>query len=488
MEIKNKYNMYIQIMLYIVSALMVTISMPPFYNIPILGFIALVPIILGLRLYQTKNRLIPVIFFGLIYTSICYSWYIDVFSSIWGYILIVAVAFWHTNLILRGIKSEKIFSKKMQIFILPIFYSSFEFLQRHIPFVKEWWFIAYPKTSWGFPEALWGLSIFGITGVTFIMIFSNNVIAKIIQNLLNKEKISNFLYLSVFMIILYLGFGFYYVDNSEIQQTYTVGVVSDMANDISGQSKEGLYVEDKDISEKILNINLGLSEKIARNSDFIVWSENEFFNYNDKEIINKLKKFSQDTDTILVVDSYINNKNLYDVATLIDSEGIKYYAKKKYLFSDEKKAGFISSDDEIETFNINDINVGLGVCYDYHFEDIIKTQAFNDAKLILMPRDDDMNKNKKFPYYHSTDAVFRAIENNVAVVSANTNGSSIIVDSNGKIKAYSKINEKGALNSQITIRNGKTIYTRYGNWFAILLILFFVVVLGKKFYIKHIKE
>ncbi len=100
------------------------------------------------------------------------------------------------------------------------------------------------------------------------MILTNNTLAKIIQSIIRKEKVSKILYINIFIVILYLGFGFYYINNYTPQSTFIVGVVSDMANDISGQANEGLYVEDKEISKKILNTNLDLSNMIAKDTDF----------------------------------------------------------------------------------------------------------------------------------------------------------------------------------------------------------------------------
>ncbi len=204
--------------------------------------------------------------------------------------------------------------------------------------------------------------------------------------------------------------------------------------------------------------------------------KNEFFNFNDEKILDELKKFSKQTKSFMVVDSYIQKEKLYDAAVLITPDNsIGGFAKKTYLFSDEIEAGFSPNDDEIRTFMANNLRVGLGVCYDFHFIDIVKELAHQNAKLILMTRDDDMNRNKFFPFYHSTDAVFRAIENNVAIASANTNGASIVVMPNGKISAYSEINKLSANIGKSYISNKKTIYTKYGEWFSYLLIVVFLI-------------
>ncbi len=454
--------------------------MPPFLNIPFLSFVVLVPAILALRLYRNQNNtLLLVVFYGLIYTSVAYIWYVDVFSSIWGYILIVAVAFWHSRLISGGVKLEDKVSSKISIFILPFTYATLEFVQRNIPYVKDWWFIAFPKTAWGFPESLWLLSITGITGVTFIMMLSNSTIAKIIQNKIEGKKNSKIVFINIGLIVLYVAFGFYYINNNNCTDSYNIAVISDMANDISGQTNEGLYVNDEKIIDVILQKNFKLSKEVVDKSDFIVWSENEFFNFNNKNILDKLKKFANQNDNFLVVDAYIKNNNLlYDSAVLITPNNeVGGFSKKTYLFNDEIKAGFVPNNDEISTYMADTVRVGLGVCYDFHYVDIVKKLSNKDAKLILMTRDDDMYRNKFFPYYHSTDAVFRAIENNVAIASANTNGASIVVNTNGKITAYSPINQVSADIGRICISKHRTIYTKYGDWFAYLLIIILVIII-----------
>ncbi len=381
-------------------------------------------------------------------------------------------------------------------------FSLLEFLQRNLPFVKEWWFIPYPKTQWGFPESLWLLSITGITGLTFLMVLANSTLAKIIQNKIEKKKNSKILFLNLFLIIFYLAYGYFYIENNEKEskQNYSIAVISDMANNISGVKKEGLYIENKKITNKILQQNLELSQKFSNKVNFIVWSENEFFNFNDKEIIKKLQTFASNSNSYLIVDSYMKEPSLdsfkitdgyrkFDVATLIYPQNKNIdYVKKTYLFSEEKKENFVSSDEGIKNFKVKDTKIGMGVCYDFHFLDIVRSLAKDGVKIILMPRDDDMNRNKYFPYYHSTDTVFRAIENNVAIASANTNGGSIVVNPNGKIVVYSPVNKISADIGEVFTNNKITFYTKYGEIFTYTLFFIFALILFFDFINKRRKS
>ncbi len=476
-----KKNIVKEVILYALSAVLLILTMPAFFDLPLVGFIALVPAIIGIRIYSNKkSSYLLFIFYGLIYSIFAYSWFKDIFSGIWGYLLIIAVALWHSNLMRRGVMLEIKVPDKFNVFIFPIFYATFEFLQRNIPFIKDWWFIPYAKTSWGFPEGLWILSVTGITGVTFLMILSNSTVAKIIENKIQNKKQSKLLLLNIIIIIAYLSYGFYYINiEKEIDvKKYSIGVVSDMANEITGGSIEGGYVDNDELSENIINQNLELSNLVAKQSDFIVWSENEFFDVDDTKVLNRLREFSKDNNINLVIDGYLNGKKnkgeLYDVAVLLGkNQKLVNIVKKKYLFHSEIDNGFKPSNDIAKAIPIDNTKVGMGVCYDFHFVDVVRDLAKDGARIILMPRDDDMNRNKYFPLYHSTDGVFRAIENKVAFASANTNGGSIVIDYKGRIKAYSDVNTKSSVIGRVDVldKSKRTIYNIYGEWFGYLLLV-----------------
>ncbi len=459
------------------SAVLLTLTMPPFFNIPLLGFFALVPAIVALRMYRSRRTmLLTVVFFGLIYTSVSYSWYVDIFPSVWGYVLIVAVAFWHSGLMRNGVQFEKVLPEKLQVFALPVVYALLEFAQRSIPVVREWWFIPYPKSQWGFPGGLQLLSLTGITGLTFLMILSNSTIAQIVQNFIEKKRQSKILFLNIALVACVVSVGFYTANkstHSAEKNTYTVGLVSDMANTLTREEHEGGYVQEKELTRQILRENLFLGKTILPDADFMVWSENEFFDFDDNEILDELKMVAHQSGTYMVVDSYKRGREgLYDTALLIapDKE-LAGFSEKIHLFSEEKAAGFLPSPHPPRAIQTEKLKVGLGVCYDFHFTDVVKLLAKDGAKFILMPRDDDMNQNRFFPVFHATDAVFRAVENRVAVGSANTNGASILVDPAGKILSLSPVNTASGVIGVVSIGdNGPTVYTRLGDWFAWLLL------------------
>lgn len=103
----------------------------------------------------------------------------------------------------------------------------------------------------------------------------------------------------------------------------------------------------------------------------------------------------------------------------------------------------------------------------------------NGARVLFFPTDDDMHKNSAFPYFHASDAIFRALEYTVPVISANTNGVSIIVSADGRVQKLSLVNEKSAIIADVGLKQKSTFYERFGKWFGYLLVSVLVFTLLK---------
>lgn len=144
---------------------------------------------------------------------------------------------------------------------------------------------------------------------------------------------------------------------------------------------------------------------------------------------------------------------------------------KVHLFSGEREFGFTAGVNDGKVFETPYGQVGLGVCYDYLYIDVVQKLARNGANIMLMPTDDDMNSDAMFPFYHAADAIFRAVEHRVAFASAGTNGISLVVDPYGRVTAMSGVNERTAVYGETFTVQEQTLYTRFGDWFGWLMII-----------------
>jgi apolipoprotein N-acyltransferase len=74
------------------------------------------------------------------------------------------------------------------------------------------------------------------------------------------------------------------------------------------------------------------------------------------------------------------------------------------------------------------------------------------------------------PFQHFSMAVFRAVENRRPVVRAANTGISAFILPNGKIMEQSDLFTQALLTKEIPLADsGLTLYTRYGDFFAIAL-------------------
>jgi len=123
--------------------------------------------------------------------------------------------------------------------------------------------------------------------------------------------------------------------------------------------------------------------------------------------------------------------------------------------------------------------IGTIICYDLDFTDTARRITRNGAQLILVPSHDWPQIATK----HYTHLVFRAVENRVSLVKADNSGNdSVIVDPYGRILA-SAVTPGGDRNGQVVLADvplgtGDSLVVRLGDWMgwvALVGMVFFIV-------------
>jgi apolipoprotein N-acyltransferase len=96
------------------------------------------------------------------------------------------------------------------------------------------------------------------------------------------------------------------------------------------------------------------------------------------------------------------------------------------------------------------------------------------------------------PYQALATSVFRAVENRVFVVRCANTGISCFIDPHGRVVDRVKdasgreLFVRGVLNGSVVPTDSKTIYTRYGDWFAWLCVICSVGFLVTSFFKKKL--
>lgn len=112
--------------------------------------------------------------------------------------------------------------------------------------------------------------------------------------------------------------------------------------------------------------------------------------------------------------------------------------------------------------------IAVAICYDLDFPGFVRQVGTAGADLLLVPASDW----EAIKLSHHVSAVFRAVENGVAMVRATRWGLSAAVDPQGRVLALvdSFTTADQTLVAEVPVRGVRTLYARFGDWFAWLCV------------------
>ena len=237
-----------------------------------------------------------------------------------------------------------------------------------------------------------------------------------------------------------------------------------------------------EMRQKIFEINRELSTELIKRYgpvDILVWGENEYLNPDDAGMIGQLAALSQETGAYIAADSvWKTNGAMYDTAYLMSPAG-KEAGRTPKIFTlwGEEAHGFSPGPRDFPVYDTEFSKIALAVCWDRHDPSILRGYAKNGAQLALIPADDDFDGNSRFPYFAASDAVFRAVENHLAIGSGSTSGIAQVITPYGEMTAMSEVNQREAIAGATFVTEKQTFYTKYGDVFACLFSLCFAIML-----------
>lgn len=461
------------------SGMLLVAAMPGF-DVNLLGWLALVPLLLALNTAPLAQHHFLALPFGLIWSLAAHNYYPHVFSPALGIFLILAVGAFYAGLIQWGMAVQERLSGALKLLALPVTWAAVEFVKFVAPVVREWWFAMLAKSVWRFPPALQILSVTGFPGLSFLVMLANATLAFLLLRARGKAEASvvpAWATLSGLVgVTLVIVWGAVTIP-APPAETFTVAATVDMANQDPavqskgefGQATSGYLANTPAMSQAIFDVNAGLTRQIAeREPAFVVWPETEFASADDARFMDQLKKLAKKMDTYIVADVvWQAQTGMHDTALMVGPDGREVGRRAKiHITGGEEAVGFTAGPQEFPVYETPYGEVGLGVCYDYHYLDVVRSLARSGADVMLMPTDDDFGGNAWFPPYHASDAVFRAAEHRVAFATGAANGVAIVVDPYGRIVAESDINRCEVVVGEVFTVPGQTLYTRLAEWSA----------------------
>jgi predicted amidohydrolase len=189
----------------------------------------------------------------------------------------------------------------------------------------------------------------------------------------------------------------------------------------------------KDFEENVENL-----VKKAEGSDITVFPEAFtlelqylFPNYNvgriyelTEEYLDLFSRLSKVYNQVIIAGSHIvlENDKRYNTGYIFYPDGQVKKHRKSHLMPYENKMGLIQGD-SIDLFDIEDVKIGLAICYEIEFPELVRTLTLQGAKIIICPSY-TIDEYGFWRVRHCCQA--RAIENQIYVVHSCLVGTSAI--------------------------------------------------------------
>ena len=326
------------------------------------------------------------------------------------------------------------------------------------------------------------ISIFGINMISILVLIFNIGLYEI----LFKRKIKAFyVVISIFMLAFSAGKFLHKSFDSNLDKNNNINIVV-------VQPVESL----KDIKQIQKDIDIK-----KYNYDITIWPESSLSRVqlkNKEDYIKFKETFSENftfSSNILMLGTITQNKvGYFNSALLINknNEIIDVYSKNRLMIFGEYYPmqniiskiipiynEFISlKKGEIKLMKGGEnLNIGAIICYEDLFEDnAIKLTQLNSQILINLTNG-KWYGDSLATYQHLMLSIPRAIENRRFLIRSTYNGISAIISPTGEIINKISLNEKGYIDSEVTLINKKSFYSKYKSKILLTYHIIFVLLL-----------
>ncbi len=495
------------IFLAVISGVLLTTSFPnatiPDGDLSWLAWISLVP------LFFSLNNLSPKACFniGLLMGSVHYltliywvTYTMQIYGKLPLYLSVPALLLFSFYLSLYiaifSYAMSKICSHPLSfLFVAPILWISLEYIRTFLLSGFPWELLGY--SQFNRLSLIQITDITGVYGVSFIIVLSNAIIfialLKLAKTDWQGESVSQKLFMGAIITLVLVfsivwGYGKHRIGLTDelIAKSITKNIAVIQGNIPQSQK----WIRKFQISSTQKYLDASFSTKIHK-PDLIVWPETAtpfYYRYN-KKLTKKVQQTIKATGSHFLFGSPSfkqreKSVNYYNSAYLINPETLAFQKydkvhlvpfgefvpfKKVLSFIDKMVVGIgdFSPGMKGSTLELGNCKIGVQICYEIIFPNLSKALVANDAALIVNITNDAWFGKTGAPYQHFYMAVFRAIENKRSLIRSANTGISGFIDPVGRIIAKTSLFEDAAVTRTMPVLKIKTLYTRFGDLFAI---------------------
>lgn len=503
--------------LLILSALVFSLAFPGYisrWGIGILGYIALTPAFY----VASRASWIRAPIYGAFYGFVCYTlfnFWLATFHPL-AIFIVPMIYFTYLMLTFPFLRLSVWLFPKYGYLVQVLVWISYEFLRTK-------GFLGYSYGIMGYSQYLYLpiiqiASLTGVWGVSMLVVFPSAFLAAAWrESAWKKEKISIFLkahwkeslgYGLLLLITLLYGWAGR-IDYTSARE-WKIALIQHNIDPWKG----GVWAYRQNLERLIRLSNEALKEK----PELVVWSETAFVpgidwhtRYREDpdvyDIVQELRAYlSKQTipfvfgndDGRLEKDRFGNLRRVdYNAAVLFDQGRIQSIYRKIHLvpFTEyfpyertfpwfyqklkEADTHFWEPGREFTVFRAAGVSFSTPICFEDSFGYISREFVLRGAEVIINLTNDSWSGHVAAAMQHMSKAVLRAVENRRSVVRCSNGGMTCVIDPNGRILQILEPYTEGFLMAKVPVYTARqTLYTKWGDWFALVCMGASLVVLG----------
>lgn len=390
------------------------------------------------------------------------------------------------------------------MFVAPVLWTSLEFVRSYALSGFPWSSLGY--SQYKFLPVIQMADVTGVYGVTFLIVALNGALADTLLMRKRREErplssmvphIAGYgiLLLSLIMVFSY---GFYRLSQERDGSMVKAAVVQ--GNIEQDRKWDPQYQGSVASTYRSLTIEAAL-----RKPDLIVWPETAlpFVFGEDSARTEEIRALVRGTGAYLLTGSIlIKDKGsssrptlLSNSSVLLDPNGNVGYTYDKihlvpfgeyvplrglFFFLDKLVVGIgdYKPGDRHITAKTPFGSFGTLICYEIVFPGLVRKFYTQGGDFIVTITNDAWFGATSGPYQHFSMSVFRAVENRKPVIRAANTGISGFIDSNGRVEGKTELFRATSLVREIRTDRTLSFYTKYGDIFSYLCMVFSLIILA----------
>ena len=490
----------------LISGLLLVAAFPTI-ELPMFAWVALVPLLLALKEQTVKTGfwlggISGLVFFcGTVYwvtNSVHFYGYIPLVPAALITLLLCAYLALYPAIFGAAVVSLRRKHPSLVIIVIPALWTTLELARTYVFSGFPWSLLGYSQYT--VLPAIQIADLVGVYGISFLIVLVNTAISEFLTD---RRKYTG-LIIAITMIACVVVYGYVKLDVPDGTGKLKVSVIQGNIE----QDKKWDPTYQAEVSSTYKRLTM---EVLKQKPDIIIWPETAtpfyFGGFGDNgRLTQDLKNFVKMNKVPLLTGSptyevkpqrtVILKNSVFLLANNGEVDAVyhklhlvpfgEYVPLKSVLFFVEKMVQAIGDFQAGKDYTVmtahphgqeGAIKFSTVICYEIVFPDLVRRFVDRGANVLTTITNDAWFGRTGAPYQHFSMAVFRAVENRVPVARAANTGISGFIDAKGRILETSPIFSEAHLTRSITPGITKTFYTKYGDVFAYLCVIFIVILL-----------